>query len=206
MSNITTLFWDVGGVLLTNGWDTDARRRAARKFELNWEHFRERHELVSTQFEKGKLGLDEYLECVVFHEPRGFSNAEFRKFMFSQSQPDNEALNLLKRVAASRMYQMATLNNESRELNLHRIERFKFRDYFSVFFSSCFLGFKKPEPEIYQAALDVTQRNERDCLYIDDRSLNLETARRMGIHTIHFKSADQLRQELIRYGILAGRR
>jgi len=201
MDTITTVFWDVGGVLLTNGWDTNARRQAAEKYQLNWDDFQERHELISTEFEKGRLTLDEYLECVVFYKSRDFSKETFREFMFHQSQAKNDTLSLLKNLAASGNYQLATLNNESRELNLYRIERFHFQKYFTAFFSSCFLGTKKPEKDIYLAALDITQRAPAECLYIDDRPLNLETAQRLGINTIHFRDVNQLRQDLQSHGV-----
>lgn len=201
MTEIRTLFWDIGGVLLTNGWDAQSRRQAAERFDLNWEDFQERHMLVSTEFEKGTVSMDEYLESTVFHKPRDFSKPVFQEFMFSRSQPKAEVLSLVRKLAVSGQYLMATLNNESRELNLYRIEKFDLIDYFTAFFSSCFLGVKKPEKGIYQAALEVTQRNPAECLYIDDRALNLECAVRLGIATIHFQNPTQLLRELRSKGI-----
>jgi putative hydrolase of the HAD superfamily len=200
VSKITTLFWDVGGVLLSNGWDTDARRRAADKFGLDWAQFQERHELVSAEFEKGQLPLDEYLQCTVFHCRQDFSSETFKGFMFAQSQPHKETLDLVERLAGCNGHLMATLNNESRELNLHRIQEFGLRRYFSAFFSSCFLGIKKPERGIYETALQVSQRPPEECLFIDDRPLNVEGARRLGIQAIQFRDAAQLREDLARLG------
>ena len=201
MQKITTLFWDLGGVLLTNGWDTNSRRQAAEKFRLDWDEFQERHKRISTEFEKGQLSLREYLQQAVFYQPRDFCKESFEEFMFRQSQPQPEVLKIVERLAESSSYLMSTLNNESRELNQYRIETFHLRKYFSTFFSSGFLGVKKPEKEIYQVALDVTQKKPEECLFLDDRALNLETAARMGIQTLHFQNPEQLRQDLKRMGI-----
>ncbi len=201
MANITAIFWDVGGVLLTNGWDSEARSHAVRKFNLEAKEFEERHELVSNEFEKGRLTLDEYLECTVFHRPRDFTREEFERFVFSQSQPKQDTLAILGALALPRNYFLATLNNESLPLNLYRIETFQLRRYFTAFFSSCFLGLTKPEKGIFLAAVNISQRPPQECLYVDDRSLNVEAAAQLGLHTIHFRGAAQLRRELAGLGI-----
>ena len=201
MAEITTLFWDVGGVLLTNGWDREARRRAAEQFHLDWEEFEDRHDLVVADFEKGLLTLDEYLRRTVFHRSRAFSQDDFKTSIFTQSQPLPEVLALVERLASSGKYLMATLNNESLELNLYRIEQFRLRDYFVAFFSSCFLGVKKPERGIYRLASQITQRALEECLFIDDRALNLECAQLLGMRTVHYQNPAQLRRELQEHGI-----
>jgi putative hydrolase of the HAD superfamily len=195
MAQITTLFWDVGGVLLTNGWDTSSRQEAAREFNLDWDQFQGRHEMIVTEFEKGRIDLEEYLECTVFHAPRSFSREDFREFMFARSRPKEEILGIVRELASSGRYLMATLNNESRPLNLYRIREFGLDRWFSAFFSSCFLGTKKPEEAHYRAALEITQREPQECLYVDDRELNVEMATRMGIPAIHFQNAEQLQRE-----------
>ena len=201
MVKITALFWDVGGVLLTNGWDRAARRRATEQFRLDWEEFEDRHELMAPDFEGGRLTLDEYLQRTVFYRARPFSREEFKASMVAQSQPLPEVLALAARVANSGKYLMATLNNESLELNLYRIEQFRLRDYFNAFFSSCFLGVKKPERAIYRLASQITQRSLEECLFIDDRALNLECAQHLGMRTVHYQDPAQLRRELQKHGI-----
>jgi len=52
---ITALFLDIGGVLLTDGWDHQARRRAAKNFKLEWAEMEERHRLTFETHEEGKL-------------------------------------------------------------------------------------------------------------------------------------------------------
>lgn len=200
MGEITALFWDVGGVLLTNGWDTHSRRAAVERFQLG-EEFEDRHQLVVTPFETGRLSLEEYLERTVFYRPRPFSADEFKAFMYAQSQPHPETLAVLERLARTRRHVLATLNNEPLELNLYRIERFGLRRYFTAFFSSCFLGVKKPEDAIYRLVLQVTQRAPEECLYIDDRALNLECAGQRGMRTLLYRNPAQLEHELRAAGI-----
>jgi putative hydrolase of the HAD superfamily len=201
MSDIKVLLFDVGGVLLTNGWDRDARRLACERFDLDWEDFQDRHEFVAADFETGKLTMTEYLRRTVFYRDRPFTEEEFVDFMKAQSEAMPESLALLAELAASDEYVLATLNNESRELNDHRIERFGLREYFSVFMSSCYLGMKKPEEDIYRVAVDITQHRPEQYVFIDDRQLNLECAERAGIQSVHFKNADQLRTSLRELGV-----
>jgi putative hydrolase of the HAD superfamily len=201
MAGATALFWDVGGVLLTNGWDRHSRQQAAQKFKLDWEDFEDRHELVVGRFETGKLSLDRYLDRTIFYRSREFAKDVFKAHMFGQSQPIEGTLEVVARLARSGRYLLATLNNESRELNLYRIEHFKLHEYFTVFLSSCFLGVKKPEDEMFHLALDLTQRDPQECIFIDDRQLNLECAARFGLRTLRFRNAAQIDQDLHKAGL-----
>lgn len=201
MTKISTLLWDVGGVLLSNGWDHELRQRAADEFELDWEEFRERHELVSHDFETGRISLDSYLGCTVFYRERTFTPAAFKTFMFDYSVALPGGLEILGRLSHSGRYLMATLNNESLDLNLHRIEQFKLRKHFSFFISSCFVGLRKPETAIYRLALNLSQREPAECVFIDDRALNVERAGELGIHAIQYRSPEQLTAELAKLGV-----
>lgn len=201
MAGIKALFWDVGGVLLTNGWDRHSRQAAARQFKLDWEDFEDRHELVVGRFETGRLSLEHYLDRTIFYRSRDFGKDDFKGFMFEQSKPVDGTLDVVGRLANSGRYLLGTLNNESRELNLYRIENFGLRKFFSVFMSSCFLGVKKPEDEMFRLALDLSQCKAEECMFIDDRSLNLECAARSGLRTLHFKDAAQLDQDLHQAGL-----
>ncbi len=200
-SAVATIFFDVGGVLLTNGWDTAARRSVVDGCGLDWEEFEDRHQLVATDFEIGKLTLDDYLDRTVFYRERDFDRDRMWRLMCAQSQALPESMALLADLSAAGGHTMATLNNESRELNGYRIEQFGLRDHFSMFLSSCYLGFRKPEPEIFATALDITQTPPDRAIFIDDRPLNLECAIRADITTIHFVSADQTRSTLRAHGV-----
>jgi putative hydrolase of the HAD superfamily len=201
MAEVSTLFWDNGGVILTNGWDRDARKKAVETFHLDWADFEDRHELMLDAFEKGGIALDEYLRRTIFYRERSFAVEEFREFMFDRSQPFPESLEFLGRLAGQRKYAMAALNNESLEINEYRIQKFHLRDYFEAFFSSCYLRLRKPGAEIYTKALKITQCEPSECILIDDRELNLECARELGMKTIQFKNVAQLRDELKRFGV-----
>jgi putative hydrolase of the HAD superfamily len=198
---ITTIFFDIGGVLLTDGWGHDSRRAAAERFGLDWDEYSERHEKVAHAIETNSLTLERYLDRAVFYRPRSFTREEFRDYIFAQSQPKPEAIEIARQLAASRRYFMATINNEIRELNLYRIEHFELQRFFSVFFSSCFLGLRKPGEAIYRTALQVTQRRPEECIFIDDREVNLECPRELGLATILFQDATQLRRELQGKGV-----
>ena len=198
---ITTIFFDIGGVLLTDGWGHDSRRAAAEKFGLDWDEYSDRHEKVAHAIEISRMTLDRYLDRAIFYRPRPFTREEFREFIFAQSQPRPDALKVAEELAESRRYFMATLNNEILELNTYRIEKFGLRRCFPVFFSSCFLGLRKPDEAIYRMVLQITQRTPEECLFIDDREVNLECPRELGIKTILFKEAAQLRTELVGHGV-----
>jgi putative hydrolase of the HAD superfamily len=201
MTEISALFWDNGGVILTNGWDRGARQRAVEKFHLDWTDFEDRHELLLNAFETGGLSVDDYLKRTVFYRPRPYAPEDFKKFMFEQSQAYPESLAFVGALARTRRYLMASLNNESLEINEYRIAQFKLRDCFEIFFSSCHLGVRKPHAEIYKFALKITQREPAECILIDDRGLNLECARELGIRTIQYTSLGQLRDDLAHYGV-----
>jgi putative hydrolase of the HAD superfamily len=204
MAEVTTLFWDVGGVILSNGWDRASREQAAKQFKLDWEDFQDRHDLANPEFETGQITLDEYLKRTVFYCSRAFTAEQFKEFMFAQSHALPESRAIAGQLACSGKCLLATVNNEGLELNLYRIERFGLRKDFDAFFSSCFLGARKPDEAIYRIALHVTQRDPEECIFIDDRPLNLDCARRLGMRTIHFQNATQLRAELARNGVAVG--
>ena len=203
MTEVSTLFWDNGGVILTNGWDRGSRKLAVETFHFDFADFEDRHELMLNAFECGKATLDEYLQRTIFYRDRPFTTDDFKRFMFEQSQAMPEPLAFLGGLARTRRYMMAALNNESLEINEYRIRTFRLRDYFSAFFSSCYLGVRKPDRGIYSLALKITQREPAECVLIDDRGLNLECAREMGMHTIQFVNVAQLRTELAQLGIEA---
>ncbi len=202
MPDVTALFWDVGGVILSNGWDRGARAAAAQKFGLDWEELQDRHDLASPAFETGKITLDMYLERIVFYRKRPFTRKEFTDFIFAQSSEFPESRAVLSGVAAAGKYLLATINNEPLELNERRIKQFDLRREFKAFFSSCFVGIRKPDEGIYKLALEVTQREPEECLFIDDRELNLECANMLRMRTIHFQNAAQLRAELAANGVV----
>jgi putative hydrolase of the HAD superfamily len=201
VSKISAIFWDIGGVLLTNAWDKNERLRALNEFQLDQVEFQDRHEMLVSSFERGKITLDEYLQRTIFYRPRTFTQDAFREYMLSLSQAKAGSLEFARELAKSGKYLMSTLNNESKELNLYRIRNFGLTDIFSLFVSSCFVGLRKPEAAIYKLAVDVVQKPPEACCFIDDRPLNLECAQQLGMHTVEMKSVPQLRESLHNLGV-----
>jgi putative hydrolase of the HAD superfamily len=201
LSAIRAIFWDIGGVLLTNAWDHTERAAALEHFHLEEDEFHGRHEMVVSSFERGKITLDEYLDRTVFYRTRPFTRDAFRDYMFSLSQPLPGSLEFAQALSGSGKYFMGTINNESRELNNFRIEEFGMRKIFRLFISSCFVGLRKPERDIYRLALETTQIPADECCFIDDRALNLECAAKLGMQTIQMQQIEQLRGDLAKRGV-----
>lgn len=201
MPEITTLFWDIGGVILTNGWDHNSRAAAASAFNFDWEEFRDRHDLSFPAFDAGQISLNEYLDRTLFYRPRSFTREEFIAFMFAQSKEYSDTRAVLDAAARSGKYLIGAINNEPFELNEYRIKQFDLRRDFLMFFSSCYIHSRKPEEHIFRVALEVTQRSPQQCVFIDDRPLNLDSPRRLGFNVIHHQNAGQLRTELRNYGV-----
>lgn len=201
MAQITTLFWDIGGVILTNGWDHVSRKLAAEKFQLDEDDFRDRHDLSFSALDSGHLSINEYLDRTIFYRPRPFSREDFLAFMYGQSKEYPETRAVLDETAKAKKYFIGSINNEPLELNEYRIAKFDLRRDFQVFFSSCYLGTRKPEERIFRIALEVTQRKPEECIFIDDRSLNLDCPQRLGMNTIRHENPDQLREALRKYGV-----
>ena len=201
MSKITTLFWDIGGVIMTNGWDHNSRHEAVAKFNLDEVDFRDRHDLSFPAFDAGNITMNEYLDRTLFYRPRPFSREDFIAFMRTQSKEYPGSRAILDSATKSGRYFIAAINNEPLELNNYRIENFDLRRNFQVFFSSCYVHSRKPEEQIFRLALAVTQRAPEECVFIDDRPLNLESPRKLGINTIHYQNPEQLRKDLTKFGV-----
>jgi putative hydrolase of the HAD superfamily len=199
VQKIRALFWDVGGVLLNNAWDHDERDLAVARFLIDKAEFEARHKELAASFEEGRLSLDEYLNRVVFFQPRNFSRDEFKQFMFSLSTPKPQSLELVYALASK--YFMGTINNESRELNEYRIKTFGLTQYFKVFVSSCYVGLRKPDERIYKLAADLTQCSPEECCFVDDRPGNIEGAAKAGLAAVLMKDPQQLLRDLKALGV-----
>ena len=186
---ITTLFLDIGGVLLTNGWDRGIRIRASEKFGLDYKEMDERHHLTFDTYEEGKLSLEGYLNRVVFYQERSFSRDDFKDFMFAQSQPFPEMIELVRGLKKQYGLQIAAVSNEGRELATYRVQQFKLGTFIDFFISSCFVHYRKPDAHMYRIALDIAQVRPEQVVYIDDRAMFVEVAQGLGIkgiiHTDH---------------------
>jgi putative hydrolase of the HAD superfamily len=205
MSGISTILWDVGGVLLTNGWDRHEREVVLARFGLEMAEFERRHAEVDAAWEKDEITADEYLRRTVFYQPRNFTPGEFLDAMRGESSVlADSGLGILSELAASGEYVLATVNNEARAMNEYRLAKFDLLDHFDAFFSSCYLGLRKPDRRIYQVALDVLERDPEETVFIDDREENAAAAASLGIHAIRYDSSASLAEELERLGVRTG--
>ncbi len=198
---ITTLFVDIGGVLLTNGWDHDARRKAAATFKLDTAELEERHHLTYDTYEEGKLSLDDYLTRIVFYQPRPFTADEFKAFIFAQSQPLPGMIPMLAEVKRANHLKVASVNNEGRELMLYRIQTFGLSAVIDFFVSSCFVHFRKPDTDIFRMALDVAQVQPQDVVYLEDRPMFVEVANSLGINGVVHEDVETTRKILASFGL-----
>lgn len=200
-SPVTTLFLDIGGVLLTNGWDRNARRKAAETFGLDYDEMNERHNLTFDTYEEGKLTLDDYLGRVVFCQERPFTPEAFKQFIYQQSQPYPRMFDLVRRLKERYGLKVATVSNEGRELTVYRIKEFRLTELADFFISSCFVHIRKPDPDIYCIALDIAQVSPENVLYIEDRPMFVEVALDVGIRGIQHTSYEMTRAKLVEYGL-----
>jgi putative hydrolase of the HAD superfamily len=197
--SVSVLFFDIGGVVLSNGWDRVSRRHCIETFGLDWEEFQDRHEFVSESFETGSMTLDDYLDRTVFYRTRSFSRQEFVEGMYAESHAIPGTLEFISTLKSR--YLLSTLNNESRELNQYRIARFGLDGVFDLFLTSSYVGVKKPHREIFQLALDIAHKAPDEAVFIDDRPLNLDGAKEVGMHTIEFRDIEQLASGLSELGV-----
>jgi putative hydrolase of the HAD superfamily len=200
-SSITTIFTDLGGVLLTNGWDRGSRRKAIEFFDLDPEETEERHHLTFDTYEVGKITLDEYLSRVVFYKKRKFSVEDFRHFMFSRSKPFDDMIGLVKKIKRKYKLNVAVVSNEGRELAEYRIKKFRLNEFVDFFIVSSFVHFRKPDADIYRIALDTAQINAKQVLYLEDRPMFVQIAETLGIKGLHHIDYESTCSKLERFGI-----
>ena len=201
VARIKTLFTDVGGVLLTNGWDGKTREAAAKNFQLDLKEMDHRHHLTFDTYEIGKLSLDDYLDRIVFYEPRSFSKDQFKEFMFAQSQPYPDMLDLIKATKARHGIKLAVISNEGRELTEYRIRQFRMDEFVDFFVVSSFVRFRKPDKDIFRMALDLAQAAPDEAAYLEDRQMFYEVASSLGIHAILHDTCEKTRQALAKLGL-----
>jgi putative hydrolase of the HAD superfamily len=199
---ITTLFLDIGGVLLTNGWDTELRQQTAEHFQLDQNEIYHRHHVTYDTYEEGKMTLDEYLRQIIFYENRPFSPQDVTKYILDQAKPYQDTIDLVKRLKAVYGLRVAVVSNEGREIAEDRIQRFNLKEFVDFFIVSSFVHFRKPDLDIYRLALDVAQVQPEQVAYIEDRPLLCEVASRLGIHPVLNRNAAETREKLAELGLV----
>ena len=205
-TGITCLFLDIGGVLLTDGWTHDGRKRAAANFNLDLAEMEDRHHLTFDTYEEGKLTLDEYLGRVVFYEERPFTQAQFRTFMFAQSEAHPEMIDLVTQLKARHGLKIAVVSNEGRELNAYRVRAFKLDKFVDFYISSCFVHVRKPDADIFRLALDIAQVPARQVVYIENTPMFVQVAEGLGIRSILHTDYTSTCAQLDSFGLNSGDR
>jgi putative hydrolase of the HAD superfamily len=200
-SEITTLFVDVGGVLLSNGWGHEFRQQAAEKFHLNIQEIEERHVIMFATYEEGNVNLKEYLRSIVFYQKRDFTMDEFRDFMFSLSTSFIDMIAFIEKLKTKYSLKIVAVSNEARELNAYRIQKFQLSSVVDFFISSCYVHLRKPDVNIFRMALDVAHVSAGQVIYIDDVRLFLDVATDLGIRGIHHKDYLSTVKELAAIGL-----
>lgn len=200
-NKIRALFLDIGGVLLADGWNYAARRQAAKIFRLDLKEMEERHHLTFDTYEVGKITLAEYLSRVVFYQKRSFTPNQFRRFMFAQSTPLPGMIEFICKLRERHHLKVAVVSNEGCELTEYRIRKFKLDRFVDFFISSCFVHFRKPDPDIYRLALDVAHVPPEQVVYIEDRPLFVQVAESLGVHGIRHQSYEATRERLAEFGL-----
>jgi len=201
-TEITCMFLDVGGVLLSDGWDHHARKRAATNFNLELVELEARHHLTFETYEEGKLTLEEYLMRVVFYKERPFSQAQFREFIFAQSKSYPKMIKLIRQIKVRYGLKVVVVSNEARELNLYRIRKFNLDGFVDSFISSSFVHVRKPDPDIFRLALDITQASAEQVLFIDNTPMFVEIAEGLGIRSILHADYQSTCAKLSSFGLL----
>ena len=196
ISPITTLFLDIGGVLLTNGWDTDLRKQTAEHFGLDYNEIYHRHHVTYDIYEEGKMTLDEYLWQIIFYEKRAFTQEDVKTYILEQAKPYQDMIDLVKRLRAVYGLRVAVVSNEGREIAEDRIRRFNLRDFVDFFIVSAFVHLRKPDLDIYRLAMDVAHVKAENVAYIEDRPLLCDVAARLGLHPVLNRNAKETREIL----------
>ena len=198
---ITTLFLDIGDVLLSNGWGHESRKAAAKSFDLDYDEMQSRHRLFMATFEEGKISLNEYLDRVIFYIERRFTPKEFREFMFAQTNTDMQVIELIRQLKKKYHLKIVVVNNEARELNDYRINKFQLNQFVDFFISSCFVHIRKPDADIFRLALDIAHVLPENVLYIDDTQMFVDIARDLGIRSITHVDYTTTLAELVSCGL-----
>lgn len=200
---ITTFFLDIGGVLLTNGWGHELRKRTADIFHIDHAEMESRHHLTYDTFESGKLSLTEYLNRVIFYEPRSYAKEEVIAYIFEQCTPFQEMIDLVSTIKKKYGIKIAVVSNEARELTEYRIQKFGLGRFVDFFICSCFVHLRKPDTDIYRLALEIAQVVPEKVLYIEDRMMFVQVAQQMGIRGLHHMDFASTRESLSSLGFSA---
>lgn len=145
-----------------------------------------------TAFMKGDISEKDILSAFIQKNPQ-FSTKELKKELQKNLfVPGMETF--LEELKEN--FHLACLTNEGREWAQYKIDALNLRRFFSQIIESNKLRIIKPNPDFFIQALKLLDTKPEECVFIDDSQANCNAAKSIGIESIHFKSAEQLKQEL----------
>ena len=200
LTRVKAILLDIGGVLLTDGWNRHARRRVAKRFGLDLADLEDRHHMNVDTYEIGKLSLKNYLNRVVFYQQRSFTRQQFWSAMLEESKAFPEMIALVRDLKLRHGLKIGVVSNEARELNAYRIRKFRLDTFVDFFISSSFVHLRKPDTEIFQMALDIAQVPARQIVYIENTLLFVQLAEALGIPCILHVNYESTRATLAKRG------
>ena len=116
---------------------------------------------------------------------------------------EKNTVNILE--ALNKQYSIWLLSNTNLKHIQDEIEkRYSFPSLVNGAVYSFDVGVRKPEKEIYEIAMQRANTKPQECLFIDDLLENIQAAKQIGIEGIHFRSSEQLKQDLVHLGIING--
>jgi putative hydrolase of the HAD superfamily len=199
-SRYQILYSDIGGVLGTNGWDGEVRRKVAERFHIDLEEIEPKHHLVFDSYERGYMPFEDYLRYVFFGSPRSFTIGEMRDYSYAQSIAWPENIAFFKRVKSANGLKLALISNEGRGITEHRVGKFGLRELADFLVVSHCVQLRKPDRAIWQLALDLAQAAAEESIYIDDREMFANVAAEMGFTAIHHVSLESTSNRLRELG------
>ena len=197
---IETIFFDVGGVILVDFIDR-------KIIDLAKKYQKDPAKLLKSKAEHrpladlGKISDPQFWKNIL--DDNGIKATEDDWVFDSYMQPIDGVLDIIKSLKRNG-YRIAILSNDSKEMSAERRQKYQFDSIFNDVIISSEHGVIKPSPEIYRIALKRMQSLPENCIFVDDRQENLNTAAEMGIHTILFQNAEQLKNEMFRLGVNIG--
>jgi putative hydrolase of the HAD superfamily len=197
----TVLYSDIGGVLGTNGWDTDLRRRLCEHFAIDFEEIESKHHLMFDSYERGYLTMNDYLRYVFFDRSRPFTVADVREFTFSQSVAWPTNIAFFNNIKQRNALKVGLISNEGEGITEHRVGKFGLRDLADFIIVSHYVHMRKPDKAIWHLALNIAQATPGEAIYIDDRNMFANVAREIGFTAIHHTSLENTRDRLAALGL-----
>ncbi|HXT02526.1 MAG TPA: HAD family phosphatase [Elusimicrobiota bacterium] len=199
-SPVKAVFFDIGNVLLrfssrevlkTIAWEV--RGCPVKLAKYLW------HSDIGERIERGEVGGEELY--ALFQKELGYKGtpAQFRLLWCDHFTLDRGTYALLKRISKNLPTYLLS-NTNAMHIDFIR-ERYEFPSVVRGAILSHELGLRKPDPAIYRAALKLSGTKAEETVFVDDLKPNVESAKKLGMIAIRFKTAEDLRRRFETLGI-----